>query len=86
MEIKHAKIKHDDIDQFEVSDFGVSMHEHIIKEIVAKDDEHTKQIISEYAMKRSQEIGEKISVVFIDKEIVDEIIELGIQEYKKKHI
>ena len=64
--------------------YCMTVTENVIKEIVAKDDEYTKQIISEYAMKKSQEIGEKIRVVFIDKEIVDEIIELGIQEYIKR--
>ena len=62
----------------------MTVTENVIKEIVAKDDEHTKQIISDYAMKKSAEIGEKIHVKFIDKEIVDKIINLGIIEYMKK--
>ena len=70
-----------------IDDFNnpmISVTEHVIKHIVAKDDEHTKQIISEYAMQKSLEIGEKIRVEFLDKEIVDQIIELGIQEYIRR--
>lgn len=66
------------------NDFIYQFKETVWKEVVAKDDEHTKQVISDYAMKRAAEIGEKIRVVFIDKEVVDEIIELGIQEYLRR--
>lgn len=62
----------------------LSVTEHVIKEVVARDDEFTKQVISDYAMKKSQEIGEKIRVDFIDKEVVDEIINLGIHAYMRK--
>ena len=65
-------------------DFCTMYTRRIIKQIVARDDEDTKQLIKEYAMQKSLEIGEKIEVAFIDKEMVDEIIELGIQEYLKK--
>lgn len=65
-------------------DFVTHYTETVIKQVVARDDEYTKQAIKEYAMQRSQEIGEIIRVEFIDKEIVDKIIELGIKEYIKR--
>lgn len=65
--------------------YCLKVTENIIKQVVAKDDEHTKQVMKEYAMQKSKEIGEKINMCFIDKEIVDEIIELGIQEYSRRH-
>lgn len=62
-------------------DFITTFNETVIKQVVARDDEYTKQVMKEYAMQKSEEIGEKIRVDFIDKETVDIIIELGIQEY-----
>ena len=80
MEIKARKIKNID----ELDENCMSFTQHIIKEIVAKDDENTKQVILDYAMKKSAEIGQEIRVDFIDKEIVDEIIKLGIEAYNRK--
>ena len=63
----------------------LAFHETMWTEIVSRDEEHIKQVICDYAMKKSEEIGQRISVRFLDKEIVDEIIELGTQEYLKRH-
>lgn len=57
-------------------------HERVIKEIVRKDDEYTKQVIKDYFIKKYPK--ENIKFDFLDEEIVDEIIKLGIAEYKKK--
>lgn len=57
-------------------------HERVIKEIVRKDDEYTKQVIKDYFIKKYPK--ENIKFDFLDEEIVDEIIKLGIAEYKKR--
>ena len=80
MEIKARKIKNID----ELDENCMSFTQQVIKEVVAKDDENTKQVILDYAMKKSAEIGQEIRVDFIDKEIVDEIIKLGIEAYNRK--
>lgn len=56
-------------------------HERVIKEIVRKDDEYTKQVIKDYFIKKYPK--ENIKFDFLDEEIVDEIIQLGIAEYQK---
>ena len=83
MDIKIEKLKANENLNLN-KDFYTAFTETVIKEVVAKDDEYTKQVIKDYAMKRSAEIGEKIRVDFIDKEIVDKIIELGIEEYLRR--
>lgn len=57
-------------------------HERVIKEIVRKDDEYTKQVIKDYFIKKYPK--ENIKFDFLDEEIVDEIIKLGIAEYQKR--
>ncbi len=57
-------------------------HERVIKEIVRKDDEYTKQVIKDYFRKRYPK--ENLRFDFLDKEIVDEIIKLGIEEYQRR--
>lgn len=59
-----------------------SYQERVIKEIVKKDDEYTKQVIKDYFIKKYP--NENIKFDFLDEEIVDEIIKLGIAEYKKR--
>ena len=56
-------------------------HERVIKEIVRKDDEYTKQVIKDYFIKKYPK--KNIKFDFLDEEIVDEIIQLGIAEYQK---
>ena len=60
----------------------VSYQESVIKKIVKKDDEYTKQVIKDYFIKKYPK--ENIKFDFLDEEIVDEIIKLGIAEYKKR--
>lgn len=56
--------------------------ERIIKEIVKKDDEYTRQVIKDYF--REKYPKENLRFDFLDEEIVDEIIKLGIAEYQKR--
>ncbi len=59
-----------------------SFSEKVIKEIVKKDDEHTKQVIKDYLRERYPK--KNIKIDFLDEEIVNEIIKLGITEYQKR--
>ena len=59
-----------------------SFQERVIKEIVKKDDEYTKQAIRDYFTKRYPKKNLKFD--FLDEEIVNEIIKLGITEYQKR--
>lgn len=59
-----------------------SYQERVIKEIVKKDDEYAKQVIKDYFIKKYPK--ENIKFDFLDEEIVDEIIKLGIAEYQKR--
>lgn len=68
----------DKINRFDIFTY----HERVIKEIVRKDDEYTKQVIKDYFRKRYPK--ENLRFDFLDKEIVDEIIKLGIEEYQRR--
>ena len=59
-----------------------SFSERVIKEVVKRDDEHTKQVIKDYVRNRYPK--ENIRIDFLDEEIVNQIIELGIAEYQKR--
>ena len=59
-----------------------SFSERVIKEIVKKDDEYTKQIIKDYV--RNKYPKENIRIDFLDEEVVEKIIELGIVEYQRR--
>ena len=56
--------------------------ERVIKEIVKKDDEYTRQVIKDYFIKKYPK--ENLRFDFMDEEIVNKIIKLGIAEYKKR--
>lgn len=56
--------------------------ERVIKEIVKKDDEYTRQAIKDYF--REKYPKENLRFDFLDEEIVDEIIRLGIAEYQRR--
>lgn len=71
------KIAIDKINRFDTFTY----HERVIKEIVKKDDEYTKQVIKDYFIKKYPK--ENIKFDFLDEEIVDEIIKLGISEYQR---
>lgn len=59
-----------------------SFSETVIKEVVKRDDEYTKQFIRDYFTKKYPK--ENLKFDFLDEEIVNEIIKLGIAEYKKR--
>ena len=59
-----------------------TFRERIIKKVVKKDDEHTKQVIKDYFVKKYPK--ENLKFDFLDEEIVDEIIRLGITEYQSR--
>ena len=54
----------------------------VIKEIVKKDDENTRQVIKEYV--RTRYPNENVRIDFLDEEVVNQIIDLGVQEYLKR--
>ena len=57
--------------------------ETVIKEIVKKDDEHTRQVIKDYV--RTRYPKENIRIDFLDEDKVNLIIDLGMQEYLKRY-
>lgn len=59
-----------------------SFSERVIKEVIKRDDKYTKQVIRDYFTKRYPK--ENLRFDFLDKEIVDEIIKLGITEYQRR--
>lgn len=59
-----------------------SFQERVIKEIVKRDDEHTKQVIKDYFIKKYPK--ENLRFDFLDEEIVNEIIRLGVTEYQRR--
>lgn len=59
-----------------------SFSERVIKEVVKRDDEYTKQVIKDYVRNRYPK--ENLRFDFLDEEIVDEIIKLGIAEYQRR--
>ena len=59
-----------------------SLQEMVIKEVVKKDDEYTKQVIKDYFIKKYPK--ENLKFDFLDEEIVNEVIRLGITEYQRK--
>lgn len=56
--------------------------EKVIKQIVKRDDEHTKQIIKDYV--RNKYPKGNIRIDFLDEEVVEKIIGLGIAEYQRR--
>lgn len=59
-----------------------SFSERVIKEVVKRDDEYTKQVIKDYVRNRYPK--ENIRIDFLDEEIVNQILNLGIAEYQKR--
>jgi len=56
----------------------------LIAQVVDEKDKYLKETIVKYAQKQAKQKGEQIEVLFIDKDIADEIIDLGIKEYMKR--
>ncbi len=54
----------------------------VVKEIVKRDDEYTKQVIKDYYKRKYPK--ENVRIDFLDEEVVDEIIRLGIEEYQQR--
>lgn len=65
----------------EITDMYI-FKEKVIKQIVKRDDEHTKQIIKDYV--RNKYPKENIRIDFLDEEVVEKIIELEIVEYQRR--
>lgn len=59
-----------------------SFSERVIKEVVKRDDEYTKQVIRDYVRNRYPK--ENLRFDFLDEEIVNEVLELGIAEYQRR--
>lgn len=55
--------------------------ERVIKEIIKKDDEYTRQAIKDYFRKKYPK--ENLRFDFLDEEIVNEVLELGIRVLKE---
>lgn len=60
-----------------------TINQTIISQIVSETDKYTKQVIRDYVMQQYPKGNVQLN--FINKEIVDEIIDLGIQEYIRRH-
>ena len=56
----------------------------VIKAVVKQDDEATKQAIKDYVLREYP--NQNVRVDFLNKEIIDEIIMLGIAEYQKRKL
>lgn len=54
----------------------------VVKEIVKRDDELTKQVIKDYCKRKYP--NQNVRIDFLDEEVVDEIIRLGITEYQQR--
>lgn len=57
--------------------------DYVIKEIVKKEDEDTRKMIIEYAKTRFPR--QNVSIEFYEEEMIEEIIDLGIKEYLRRH-
>lgn len=67
----------------DITDFStITYNESLITEIIKRDDEITRQAIKDYF--RQKYPKENLRFNFLDEEIVDEIIKLGISEYLKR--
>lgn len=60
----------------------MSYTETVFKQIVKKDDEYTRRVIKDYV--RQKYPNKNVRIDFLDEEVVDKIIDLGIQEYLKE--
>lgn len=60
-----------------------SIHRRFIAKVVDCEEKSVKQAIIDYAREKYK--GEAITLWFIDKETADEIIDLGIKEFARRH-
>jgi len=63
----------------------ISYTKTVFKEIVRKDDEDTRKVIMDYATHYAKKNYENVEVVFLNQEIVEQIIDLGIEEYLRRN-
>lgn len=70
----------------ETSDINsiLGYQERVIKAIVKKDDENTRQVIKDYFIKKYPK--ENLRFDFMDEETVNRIIKLGIAEYQRRQM
>lgn len=77
--IELKKIKSDEILSL---DDTYSFEQTVIKQIVKKDDEYTRQVIKDYV--QMHYANKNVRIDFLDEDIVNEIINLGIAEYERR--
>lgn len=77
-EITQKKIKETE------NDMVFKMTTNIIAMIIDKNEQHLKEVMIKYAKKRAEETGVHVEIVFMEKEKVEKIIDLGISEYLKR--
>lgn len=61
-----------------------SYQETIFKQFVKKDDEDTKKALIDYAKKYVETKNNYIRLLFLDQDIAEAIIDLGIKEYLRR--
>ncbi len=62
----------------------MSYEETVFKKIVKADDEDSKRLIIDYATKYAERKHITTRVLFLDQDVVEEIVDLGIQEYLRR--
>lgn len=65
-----------------IDNITMSYTETVFKQIVKKDDEYTRQVIKDYV--RQKYPNKNVKIDFLDEEVIDRIIDLGIKEYLKE--
>ena len=61
-----------------------SYQETIFKQFVKKNDEDTKKALIDYAKKYVETKNKRVRFLFLDQDIAEEIIDLGITEYLRR--
>lgn len=61
-----------------------SYQETIFKQFVKKNDEDTKKALIDYAKKYVETKNKRVRFLFLDQDIAEEIINLGIKEYLRR--
>lgn len=83
MDNKYERFEPKFFENIDNSENIFSFQETIYKTIVKQDDELTKKCIKHYIMQKYPKGNARID--FLDEDIVNQIIELGIQEYIRRH-
>lgn len=61
-----------------------SITQNLIAKVVSNKEQYIKDVIIEYARKRSQELGQEVEALFIDQDMANEIIDLGVKAYMER--